>query len=238
MVIATGSSASSLTSTNKESALISGTAYNVDGLAHAGMGLAVGDFDNDGNEDILVTNLTHEGCTLFHNDGKGNFDGVTAQYGLLQPTFHFTGFGTQWFDCDNDGLLDLFIANGAVTIMESLRGNPYPFKQSNKLFHNEGVGMKFRETARIAGPAFGRGEVSRGAAFGDIDNDGDIDIVVANNNGPVRLLLNETNTRLRNHWLQVRLRAAKGDLFGIGARVEVQQPGQKLVRRFTPMEAT
>ncbi len=217
--------------TFKEVGLISGTAYSGDGIPKAGMGVTAGDFENDGDEDILVTNLTREGCNLFRNDGQGNFDDVTAELGLLQATFPYTGFGTQWFDYDNDGWLDFFMANGAVTRMESLRGSPYPFHQINQLFHNEGKGKRFRETTAIAGPAFALSEVSRGAAFGDIDNDGDIDIVVANNNGLVRLLLNETNSRGRFHWLEVRLEATNGNRFGIGARVEVQQRGRKLLRR-------
>ncbi len=217
--------------TFKEVGLASGTAYNAEGLPQAGMGVAAGDFDNDGDEDIVKTNLTREGCNLYRNDGKGSFYDATAEVGLLQATFPYTGFGTQWFDYDNDGWLDLFIANGAVTIMESLRGSRYPFNQINQLFHNEGEGKRFRETTGIAGPAFKLSEVSRGAAFGDIDNDGDIDIVVTNNNGPVRLLLNETNSWNRFHWLQVRLEAAKGNRYGIGARIEVRKRGRKLVRR-------
>ena len=103
-----------------------------------------------------------------------------------------TGFGTGWFDYDNDGWLDLFIANGAVNIVEALRGQPMPFRQRNQLFHNDGRPRSAEVTAG-AGPAFELLEVSRGAAFGDIDNDGDVDILVTNNSGPVRLLLNEAS---------------------------------------------
>ncbi len=211
--------------TFKEVALVSGTAYSADGLAQAGMGVTAGDFDGDEDEDILVTNLTKEGCVLYRNDGKGYFYDATIEFGLHQPTFPYTGFGVEWFDYDNDGRLDLFIANGAVTLMESLRGSPYPFHQINQLFHNEGEGKRFRETTKIAGPALELSEVSRGAAFGDIDNDGDIDIVVTNNNGPVRLLRNEVGSQ--RHWLEVRLEAAKGNRFAIGARVAVLRQGQK-----------
>lgn len=211
--------------TFKEVALVSGTAYSADGLAQAGMGVTAGDFDADEDEDIVVTNLTKEGCVLYRNDGKGYFYDATIEFGLHQPTFAYTGFGAEWFDYDNDGRLDLFIANGAVTLMESLRGSPYPFHQINQLFHHEGEGKRFRETTKIAGPALELSEVSRGAAFGDIDNDGDIDIVVTNNNGPVRLLLNEVGSR--RHWLEVRLEAARGNRFAIGARVAVLRQGQK-----------
>jgi hypothetical protein len=217
--------------TFKEESLLAGAAYSVDGLPQAGMGVTAGDFDGDGNEDIFKTNLTNEGANLYVNDGRANFYDASAEFGLLLPTFPYTGFGTEWFDYDNDGRLDLFIANGAVNRMESLRGSPYPFGQPNQLFHNEGQGKKFREMSANAGPAFATSEVSRGAAFGDIDNDGAIDIVVANNNGRVRLLLNQSRFLNRNHWLLVRLEAVHGNRFGVGATVELRQRGRKLLRR-------
>ena len=212
----------------KEVGLASGTAYNGDGLAQAGMGVTAGDISNRGIEDILVTNLTREGTVLYRNDGKGNFYDATAEFGLLQPTFPFTGFGAHWFDYDNDGFLDLFIANGAVTRMESLRGSAYPFQQVNQLFHNDS-GKRFVEVTRSAGPVFTLAEVSRGAAFGDINNDGKIDIVVTNNNGPVRLLLNQTNSH--NHWLELKLEQPSRNRYAISARVELRQRGHKLLRR-------
>jgi enediyne biosynthesis protein E4 len=217
--------------TFKERGLLSGTAYNAEGAPQAGMGVTSGDFDNDGDEHIFKTNLAQEGCNLYVNDGHGNFYDASAEFDLLRPTFPYTGFGTEWLDYDNDGLLDLFVANGAVNRIESLRGSPYPFDQISQLFHNEGYGKKFREVTGAAGPAFAVSEVSRGAAFGDIDNDGAIDIVVVNNNGPVRLLLNQTKSLNRNHWLLVRLEAADGNRFGVGARIEVRQRGRKLTRR-------
>jgi hypothetical protein len=110
--------------TFREAALDSGVAYSMDGLAKAGMGVTLADVENNGSQVLLVTNLTREGVTVFHGDGRGQFDDTTAQFGLLQPTFGYTGFGTQWFDYDNDGWLDLFIANGAVTILGSERGGP------------------------------------------------------------------------------------------------------------------
>jgi hypothetical protein len=210
--------------TFEESALISGAAYAEDGVARAGMGVTAEDFDNDGDEDLLVTNLRREGSTLFRNNGRGLFSDASREFGLSKATFLFTGFGVQWFDYDNDGWLDLFIANGSVTLLESLRGTPYPFHQKNQLFHNEG-GRKFLETSGAAGPALQLSEVSRGAAFGDIDNDGDIDIVVSNNNGPARLLLNETESH--NHWLEVSLEGVKDNRYGIGARLGLLRKGDK-----------
>ncbi|HEV2348471.1 MAG TPA: CRTAC1 family protein [Terriglobia bacterium] len=210
--------------TFRESALEAGVAFSADGLPKAGMGVSAEDVENDGFEDILVTNLMGEGATLFHNNGKAQFDDVTAQYGLAAETFGFTGFGTQWFDYDNDGWLDLFIANGAVTRMEAERGNPYPFAQKKLLFHNEGRAKRFRQTSTEGGPAFQIAEVTRGAAFGDIDNDGAIDILITNNNGPARLLRNLVGSR--QHWLQVKLEGDKNNRFGVGARVAVLRQGQ------------
>jgi hypothetical protein len=222
--------------TFREGALEAGVAFSADGLPKAGMGVTAEDVDNDGSEDILVTNLMGEGVTLFHNNGKAEFDEVTAQYGLAQATFGSTGFGTKWFDYDNDGWLDLFTSNGAVTRVESERGKLFPFAQKNQLFHNEGEAKRFRETSNIAGPAFAHAEVSRGAAFGDIDNDGALDIVVTNNNGPVRLLHNQIGTR--RHWLQVKLEGASMNRFGIGARVGVLRQGQKTLWRWAHTDSS
>src|SRR5262249_1010517 len=121
----------------EESGLMAGAAYAVDGAPRAGMGVTAGDFGNSGDEDLLVTNLTKQGSTLFRNNGKGLFDDVTADFNLAQPSFLSTGFGVGWFDYDNDGWLDLFAANGAVTLLPALRGQGYPYHQRNQLFHNE-----------------------------------------------------------------------------------------------------
>src|SRR5207249_9823586 len=126
---------------------------------------------------------------LYINDGHGNFEDARTRWGLALPTAAFTGFGTNFFDYDNDGWPDLFVANGAVNVVEAQRGQPSPFRMKNQLFRNTGAG-RFEETSAAGGPAFARAEISRGAAFGDIDNDGDIDIVVTNNHGRVRLRLN------------------------------------------------
>jgi hypothetical protein len=215
--------------TFRESALEAGVAYSMDGLAKAGMGVTLDDVENNGGQVLLVTNLTREGVTVFRGDAKGQFDDATAEFGLLQPTFGSTGFGAQWFDYDNDGWLDLFIANGGVTIMGTGQNSAFPYAQGKQLFHNEGRGKRFRDTSRAGGPVFQMGEVSRAAAFGDIDNDGAIDIVVTNNNGPVRLLRNQVGAR--RHWLIVKLESPKLNRFAIGARVAVVRRGQDTLWR-------
>lgn len=215
--------------TFRESALEAGVAYSMDGLAKAGMGVTLDDLENNGGQALLVTNLTREGVTVFRGDAKGQFDEATAALGLLQPTFGSTGFGTQWFDYDNDGWLDLFIANGGVTIIGGAHNSAFPYAQRKQLFHNEGRSKRFRDASGQGGPAFQIEEVSRAAAFGDIDNDGAIDIVVTNNNGPVRLLRNQVGARRR--WLIVKLESPKLNRFAIGARVAVVRRGQDTLWR-------
>jgi enediyne biosynthesis protein E4 len=200
----------------EERGLMAGAAFNADGKPEASMGVDSGDFDGDGDEDLFMVNLTGQKCALYLNDGNGNFEDVTARFALQVPSRPFTGFGTQWFDFDHDGWMDLFVANGAVMTIENQRGSPFPFRQRSQLYRNLG-GRTFREIR--SGAALSREEAGRGAAFGDIDNDGDIDIVVSNGNGPARLLLNEASAG--RSWLQVRLEGVRTNRDGTGARVAV-----------------
>ena len=208
--------------TFEDVALMSGAAYNADGQAEAGMGVTAGDFDGDGDEDLFLTHLTQQTNTLYLNDGSGEFRDASNRFGLGSVSAAYTGFGSRWFDFDHDGWLDLFVANGSIIAIKSLRDSPYPYQQKNQLFRGFGP-ARFEEVTARAGSALESAEVSRGAAFGDIDRDGDIDIVVSNNNGAVRLLLNEVGSQ--RHWLQLRLRGEVSNRSGIGARVALLRKG-------------
>jgi hypothetical protein len=211
--------------------LLSGAALNAAGNPEGSMGIASGDFNLDGTEDLFVTNIIGETFALYANDGKGNFEDVRARAGLAAPTAAYTGFGTDWLDYDNDGALDLFVANGAVNVIEAQRGQPRPFRMKNQLFHNGGDG-RFTETTGAGGPAFAAAGISRGAAFGDLDNDGDVDIVVTDNGGPARLLLNHAGENgATGHWLDVSVRQPALNRFAVGAWIGVERPGKPTLWR-------
>lgn len=215
----------------KNEALLAGAAVNRDGQAEAGMGVDAGDFNNDGTEDIFVTHLMEETNTLYTNLGGGTFEDRTREAGLGLPGSRLTGFGTLFFDYDNDGWLDLLVVNGAVRHLQELvrRGDPFPLGQPNQLFRNEGAG-RFLEVSERAGAPFRQLAVGRGAAFGDVDNDGDTDVLVSYNNGPARLFINRVGNR--NNWLGLRLLGKKTNRDMLGARVEVTvTPKQVLSRR-------
>ena len=177
--------------TFRDVALGSGVALGASGNRKADMGVDAGDFDNDGDEDLVITELTGQGSTLYVNDGTGVFEERSGPVGVRLASLPFTGFGAGWIDFDNDGWLDILEVNGSVTQNYDALGpdNPFPMQQPNLLLRNLS-GQTFEDVTGRAGAAFERSEVSRGAAFGDIDNDGDTDVVIANAEGPVRLLVN------------------------------------------------
>jgi hypothetical protein len=153
------------------------------------------------------------------NDGTGVFEERAAATGIRLPSLPYTGFGAAWFDFDNDGWLDILTVNGAVRHSADAltRNETFSLQQPKQLFRNLGNG-KFADVTGQAGAVLSRPEVSRGAAFGDVDNDGDTDVVVANDNGPIRLLINHVGSR--NHWVGVRVVGARGrDI--VGARVGI-----------------
>jgi hypothetical protein len=205
--------------TFKDEAFMAGVAVNMEGAPEASMGVDAADFDGDGDEDLFMTHLLGETNTIYVNDGEGWFEDRSIATGLAAPSKGYTAFGTTWFDYNNDGWLDLFVANGDVRVMPILvrAGDRYPLHQPNQLFANEQG--KFKDITAQAGTVFQLSEVSRGVAVGDVDNDGDSDIVVANSNGPVRLLIN--NTGNRNHWLGLRLLNEQGQ-DAIGARAVIR----------------
>jgi hypothetical protein len=200
-------------------ALLAGAALGADGEAKGSMGVDAADFDHDGDEDLFVTELAREGHDLYVNDGTGVFEERAAAAGIRLPSLPYTGFGAAWFDVDNDGWLDMLTVNGAVRhSAEALtRKETFSLQQPKQLFRNLGNGQFADVTAR-AGAVLTLPEVSRGAAFGDVDNDGDTDVVVANDNGPIRLLINHVGSA--NHWIGVRVRGPQGrDM--LGARVGI-----------------
>jgi enediyne biosynthesis protein E4 len=204
----------------REAGLARGLAYASDGRARAGMGLAMGDLYGDGGEAVVVTNLPNEGFTLFNRQPHGDFMDSTVQTGVLRPSLPYTGFGVGLVDIENRGLLDMFSANGAVLSVPTAKpDDPYPYGERNLLLRNMGKGKGFEDETDSAGPALDHHDVSRAAVFGDVNNDGGIDILVTNNNGPARLLLNTAPGR--GHWILVRLegtrsnRSAYGSLVGL-----------------------
>jgi len=217
--------------TFRNTALLAGAALGANGEAKSSMGVDAGDFDNDGDEDLFITELTGQGADLFVNGGGGVFEERSARAALRQPTLPFTGFGAAWLDIDNDGWLDLVAVNGAVTLNADAvaRRERFALQQRKQAFRNLGNG-RFEDVTSRAGPAFMRAEVSRGAAFGDIDNDGDVDVVCANASGPLRLLLNSVGQR--RHWIGLRLVGQDGRRDMLGARAAVTRAdGRTLWRR-------
>jgi hypothetical protein len=205
----------------RNAAIEMGCALNADGKPEGSMGVDSGDFDNDGDDDLFMTHTVGQKNTIYANQGEGVFEDATRRYALDKPSIPFTGFGSAWIDYDNNSWLDLFVANGDVRVIPELRaaGDPYPLHQRNQLMRNQS-GKKFVDESRAGGDAFKLSEVSRGAAFGDVDNDGDADILVTNNNGRARLLLNLVGTE--QPWLGLRLVSKEGR-DALGARVEVRR---------------
>jgi hypothetical protein len=192
-------------------------------MALGSMGVDAADVDGDGDPELFMTHLTGEPNVLYRNFGNGLFEDASLGTGLGKPSWDYTGFGTHFLDYDNDGWLDLFIANGAIATLPDLRrrGDPFPLHEPNQLFRNLGSGRFAQVTAEVAGTALLLSEVSRGVASGDIDNDGDTDLIVVNNAGPVRVLENQVGSH--RPWLGLQLVTGDPPRAPHGARVRVDR---------------
>ncbi len=206
-------------------AMISGVAVDMAGTPEASMGVDAADFDNDGDLDLFMTHLNRQTNTLYVNNGKGWFADSGARMGLSASSYKSTGFGTFWIDFDNDGTLDLFSANGAVIkeVDQYKRGDAFPLKQANQLWRHNGAGQ-YSEVSAQQHTSFSRPSVSRGAAYGDLDNDGLLDLVVANNADQPMLLHNRRGDA-NNHWIGFDVRRADLKRQDLGARLELHVDG-------------
>jgi hypothetical protein len=215
--------------TFREEALARGAALSEDGLEQAGMGVAVGDYDLDGNLDIFKTHFSDDTNVLYRNDGKGNFDDVTIRAGIGVET-RYIGWGAGMIDLDNDGLPDLFVVTGSVYPEVERKLPAYPFRTPRLVFRNLGDG-RFEELIDEAGPGVAAVHTSRGCAFGDFDNDGDIDIIIVNMNEPPSLLRNDVSGK--GHWLKVLLVGTTSNRSAIGARVIARYAGRTQAQEVT-----
>jgi len=204
-------------------ALLAGVAYNGDGKMESSMGVDFGDYDDDGFIDLLVPNFQGEACALYRNTGQGFFVDESVASGIGLPTRAWVGWGGGFFDYDNDGALDIFIATGHVLDNVELFDARTTYLQPNFLFRNSGPGLARRHTFTDVSRAVGEGlavrKASRGSAFGDYDNDGDVDVLVVNCNDSPTLLRNDGGNR--SHWLQVKTERNPSNGDGIGARIQV-----------------
>jgi len=201
-----------------ETGLASGIAVGADGKARAGMGIDTGDYDGDGRLDLVITNLDFEMHTVHRGLERGLFAYTTIESGIGYPTLPFVGFGVAFLDFDNDTQLDIAIANGHI-LDNAPQYRPGSTYAQRKLLFRNGTMHRFAEVGRMAGPAFAATRVGRGLATGDIDNDGDLDLLVTNNGQAAELLRNDGGNRANA--LSVRLRGTGGNTDAIGARVRV-----------------
>lgn len=204
-----------------------GIALNDDGMEQAGMGLGVGDVNLDGRLDLFKTHFADDTHVLYINDGKGMFRDFTLKSGLGVETRR-VGWGTGIYDFDHDGLPDIFIGTGCVYPETEAALPAYPYRSKPMLFRNLGE-TRFELIEEEAGPALLEKHSVRGVAFGDLDNDGDIDIVLWNRNETPSLLRNDLDAKDR-HWLEIRLEGTKSNRGGFGARVVVEYGGRTQAR--------
>lgn len=208
--------------TFREEGIVRGVALSADGMEQSGMGVGVGDFNLDGHLDLFKTHFTGDTNVLYQNDGRGTFEDMTIAAKIGVET-RYTCWGTGFQDLDNDGLPDIFIVSGSVYPEVEKKLPSYPDKTPRLIFRNLGNG-RFEELSDQAGPGVTAAYSSRGCAFGDFDNDGDVDILVVNLNAAPSLLRNDL--RGKNHWIKVKLIGTKSNRSAIGARVLVHYGGK------------
>jgi enediyne biosynthesis protein E4 len=208
--------------TFREEGVLRGVALSEDGLEQAGMGVGVGDYDLDGHLDLLKTHFLDDTNILYHNDGKGNFDDATDSSRIAVET-RYVCWGAGIIDLDNDGFPDLFIVSGHVYPQVERALPQYPNKTPRSVFRNLGNGT-FEELVEQAGPGVAAAHCSRGCAFGDFDNDGDVDILIINLNEPPSLLRNDLSGKA--NWVKIKLEGVKSNRSAIGARVLAHYGGK------------
>lgn len=199
-----------------ESGELVGVAYGESGGTRAGMGTDAGDYDHSGRQGLVVGNFTNEGLTLYHDDGTGLFSDQSLSAGVNEPSLNVLTFGSFFFDYNLDGLLDIFALDGHVADDISALRPTLKYAEPPLLFRNDGKG-KFTDVTSHMGPALQRAVVGRGAAYADIDNDGDLDLLLMTNNGPARLLRNENGNQ--NDMLRVKVVGTRSNRDGIGTKI-------------------
>ncbi len=198
-----------------------GVGYTMDGKARSGMGVDATDYDQDGAEDLFVTNVDQEMYSLYHNDQDGTFTDTAGKNGIASRTRLMSGWGVKFFDYDNDGNVDLFIANGHPDDKIEAHSSHVTYKEPLLLYH--GTGKGFVDVSGDAGEVFQRAFAARGMAIGDFDNDGAVDVLVAVNNDAPLLLKNVAAKG--NHWLGIKLVGKSCNPDAIGARI-IWQAGE------------
>ena len=214
--------------TFEDATLTSGAGLSEEGKAYAGMGIDAEDVDGDGRPELFVTNFAGEYNTLYQNLGRGLFLDVTTLKGLAADSIPWIGWGCALADFDNDGWPDCFVANGGLDDNAHLLNSPIPYAQPPLLYRNGG-GQKFRLVNRGAGTYFAGRHVAHGVAVGDLDDDGDLDLVVSHKDGPPALLRNDTPSD--NRWIRLKLVGTRSNRDAIGARVEVIAGGRAIHRQ-------
>jgi len=202
-----------------------GVAFSADGLPQAGMGVDSADYDNDGWPDLVKTNFSDDTNNLYHNDHNGSFTDQAGLTGFGPISMPFLGFGVKFFDYDNDGWMDIFVANGHVNPQVEGHSFGVSYAERNFLFHN--LGGRFAEVGLQAGPAMRRSGVHRGLAVGDFENKGFLDVVVTQLDGPPVVLRNQTAAMpSESHWVAIKTVGVKSNRDGFGARIEVKAGGR------------